>query len=284
MSVSGFGFSGVPGSRPAVRGPGGARRRGLPVLAAALLAVAALLSALLPAHAASDILSGRVFYRERILLPPSAQVEVRLIDVSRADARAITLARTRFAAEQRNPAPFVIRFDRARILPGHSYAVAAQITDGKRVLFRSTQRYPVLAGGATGPVDILVVKMDGDGPRGEVPDRQPASPAGRWLAEDIRGGGVIDRAQSTLELTADGQVSGSGGCNRFAGRATINGADILFSPMATTRMACPPTVMGQEARFLSALEEARGWRIDAARRKLLLLAPGGAPLLTFSPM
>lgn len=251
--------------------------------ALALLATLLLLVAVLPARAATDTLSGRVVYRERILLPPGALVEVRLVDVSKADARAITIARTRFAAEGRNPLPFVISFDRAKILPGHSYAVAAQITDGERVLFRSTRRHP-LPPGAHGSIDILVEKMPGAGPRADVPDVQPATPAGRWLAEDIRGGGVLDRVQSTLEIASDGTVSGSGGCNRYSGRAGITGPGIQFGPLAATRMACAPALMGQEARFLEALGEARGWRVDGARRKLYLLGANGVPLLRFSAM
>src|SRR5262245_16033622 len=48
-----------------------------------------------------------------------------------------------------------------------------------------------------------------------------AGPIGRWLAEDIRGGGVIDRVQTVLEIAADGGISGSGGCNAMRGTATI---------------------------------------------------------------
>src|SRR5262245_51239697 len=39
-------------------------------------------------------LSGHVTYRERMVLPPSAMIEVRLVDVSRADGKAITIAAT----------------------------------------------------------------------------------------------------------------------------------------------------------------------------------------------
>jgi putative lipoprotein len=46
-------------------------------------------------------------------------------------------------------------------------------------------------------------------------------PAGRWLAENIRGGGVIDRLQTILEVGADGAVSGTGGCSVLRGRVII---------------------------------------------------------------
>jgi putative lipoprotein len=112
----------------------------------------------------------------------------------------------------------------------------------------------------------------------------PTSPTGRWLAEDIRGGGVIDYLQSVLEIAGDGGISGTGGCNRIMGRARIDGAAITLGPLATTRMACSPAVMDQERKFLSALEAARSWRIDAARSKLVLLGAGGETLVVLARM
>lgn len=95
---------------------------------------------------------------------------------------------------------------------------------------------------------------------------------GRWLAEDIDGGGVIDRLQTTLEVNADGKVTGMGGCNRYAGSAKIDGDAIRFLPMGSTRMACSSAVMKQESKFHAALEKVRAWRIE--RTKLVLLDAG----------
>lgn len=60
----------------------------------------ALLGLMLPASEAfarQHTLNGTVSYRERIALPPSAVVEVKLVDVSLADAPARTLARASVA-------------------------------------------------------------------------------------------------------------------------------------------------------------------------------------------
>jgi putative lipoprotein len=113
---------------------------------------------------------------------------------------------------------------------------------------------------------------------------QPSSPVGRWLAEDIRGGGVIDRLQSVLAIDAHGLVTGTGGCNRIGGKATIAGAHISFGQIITTRMACPPAVMAQESKFLSALQDSRGFRVDPRQRKLFLLDAGGATVMRLSAM
>ncbi len=102
-----------------------------------------------------------------------------------------------------------------------------------------------------------------------------APPAGRWLAEDINGGGVIDRLQTTLELSADGSVTGFGGCNRYMGKATVTGATLSFGALAGTRKACTPAVMDQEQKFHAALQATVGWRFDARQDKLLLINAGG---------
>ena len=91
-----------------------------------------------------------------------------------------------------------------------------------------------------------------------------------WLAEDIDGRGVIDNAQTTLTINADGSANGSGGCNRFTTSTTIDGSNLSFKPAAATRMMCPPALMDQEQKFFSALERTRSYAIDADTGKLLL--------------
>ena len=92
--------------------------------------------------------SGSIAYRERIALPEDAQIEVRIDDVSLADAPSKTVARQAFAADgQQVPIAFLIRFDRSAIEPRHSYAVAARITgaDGK-LMFSTDTRNSVTFG------------------------------------------------------------------------------------------------------------------------------------------
>ena len=111
-----------------------------------------------------------------------------------------------------------------------------------------------------------------------------AGPAGKWLAEDIGGRGVIDDAQTILELAPDGTVSGSGGCNRMAGKARIQESKITFGPLAGTMMACPDALMDQESRFHEALKSVRRWQIDPATRKLTLEDDAGTAMVVFTPL
>lgn len=235
-----------------------------------------------PAMAKPRTLTGTVMYRERMALPPSAVVEVKLLDVSLADAPAGVIAQTVIRPRGQVPIPYRLAFNDVKILPGHTYALRASIRAGGRLLFTSTTHQPVLTGGAE-QTEILVQRA-AEQPS-TPPDANAALPLqGRWLAEDIRQGGVIDRLKTVLEIGADGAISGTGGCNRMAGKATITGDAIAFGPLASTNMACTPAAMDQEAKFFAALRDVRTWRIDPLRCKLALLGADGKPLIVFARM
>ena len=95
--------------------------------------------------------TGSIAYRERIALPPTAQIEVRLDDVSRADAPATNMATQSFASEGRQvPFAFTLTVDRADIDPRHSYAVSARITgDDGKLMFITDTRNSVAFDGAS---------------------------------------------------------------------------------------------------------------------------------------
>ncbi len=102
-----------------------------------------------------------------------------------------------------------------------------------------------------------------------------------WLAEDIQGGGVLDRLRTTLSFVGEGSVSGTGGCNRYSGPVEITGPSIRFGALAATMMACSPAVMQQEQRFFDALAAARRWQ-RTPERKLVLLDAADKPVAVLS--
>jgi heat shock protein HslJ len=91
---------------------------------------------------------------------------------------------------------------------------------------------------------------------------------------------LLDKTIPGSEITAEfanGQVSGSAGCNtyqgtyrstRAAGRNTIE-----FGPLATTRMMCDQALMDQEGLYLAALEAATQYTIEGFA--LSIEYPGG---------
>lgn len=230
------------------------------------------------ALAATRTLHGSILYRERIALPPNARVEVQLLDVSRADARSATIAQTSFRPRGQVPIAYRLRFDEAKLKPRRSYALRATISVDGKLWFTSTRRHAVEIGGPD-RIDIPVQRAGGGEAQAPV-----KAPTGRWLAEDIRGGGVIDRLQTVLVIGADGGIGGSGGCNTMGGDATIRGDKIRFGQIISTMMACAPAVMNQERKFFDALKDVRSWRIDRPRQKLILNDGRGRPIVVLSKM
>jgi putative lipoprotein len=89
--------------------------------------------------------TGSITYRERIALPPTAQVEITLADVSLMDAPSKTIAQQSFTADGRQvPFAFSLTVDQRQLDPRHSYAVSARITDASgRLMFITDTRNSV---------------------------------------------------------------------------------------------------------------------------------------------
>ena len=97
-----------------------------------------------------------------------------------------------------------------------------------------------------------------------------------WTLVSIGGTPVVEGSGPHLTFGADGNASGSTGCNSMSGDYTTDGAALTFGPMATTRMACEEPLMTQEAAVLEALTGVSGWEIDADG---LLHLTGGTELV-----
>jgi len=227
-----------------------------------------------PALAAARSLRGSVVYRERLVLPPGAVVEVRLLDISLADAPARTIAETRVYG-RRLPARWILRYDTRQIEPRHSYALQARILDGDRLLFVTTERHSVLAGGR----DATTLRMERVGRPEQAP---PAAPFGNWRLAQLGGTAAQAGTESTLDVSADGKVSGRGGCNGFGGSITVRGQAIRFSRLVSTMMACTPEVMSQERRLLDGLGTVRRWELQPDSGLLALLDGRGRTIMTFA--
>lgn len=80
---------------------------------------------------------------------------------------------------------------------------------------------------------------------------------------------AIEKSTPTLQIAADGTVTGSTGCNAFTGTAVIAGDTVTFGPLATTRMACEPDVAEVETAVLRALDGTTTATIDADRLRLM---------------
>jgi len=101
--------------------------------------------------------SGAVTYLPRIALPANAVVDVSLVDVSRADAPAITLASQSIITGGRQvPIPFELVYNPEQIDPRFTYAVQARILIDGQLRFISTTQFAVITQGNPSQVEVRV--------------------------------------------------------------------------------------------------------------------------------
>jgi putative lipoprotein len=111
--------------------------------------------------AAVDQVDGSVFYRERVMPPPDAIVQVEVRDVSRADAPSVFLGGETIPVGGRSP-PYAFRvvYFANAVDPRFTYAVSAALSAGGRMIFRNTTMIPVITRGApSSGVEVLMQKI-----------------------------------------------------------------------------------------------------------------------------
>jgi putative lipoprotein len=106
------------------------------------------------------MVTGTVTIYEDTVLPDDALIEVKLVDVSRADAPALVLASQQFFANGRQVTfPFALSYDPAGLPQNGSYSVSARITVGGRLAWISDTRTPVITNDLMN-VDITLVPVE----------------------------------------------------------------------------------------------------------------------------
>ena len=114
--------------------------------------------------AAPGLVTGTVSYLYRIAMPPTAVVDVQLLDVSPGDATAPIVAEQKIDFGDRQvPIPFDLNFDPAKINPQHRYGLRATILVDGAVRFRTATAYPVITHGHPSKAD-LILKQSVDTP------------------------------------------------------------------------------------------------------------------------
>lgn len=105
--------------------------------------------------------TGTALYRERIVLPPGAELEVVLEDVSLSDVAADPVVIVRQPDVGQPPYAFELVYDPRRIVPSRDYAVRARLTLGGRLLFTTDTVCPVITHGNLTTVELLLTRVAG---------------------------------------------------------------------------------------------------------------------------
>jgi putative lipoprotein len=242
----------------------------------------AMLLVLVASTATAQSIQGTATYRERMAVPPAAVFEATLEDVSRADAPADTIARTRLTSPGNPPISFTIAYDPSKILPERRYVVRARILLDAKLLFTSDPATPVITRGSPTSVAI-VLRGVGSGQTGS-----PNPAAGRplegtyWKAIELAGQATPTqdaKREAHLLFQAGGRLAGSDGCNRIAGSYDLKGNVVEFGQVASTQMACINTEDIARA-FGEALKSAT--RLTIAGDRLELMDATGKRLASFT--
>ena len=106
-------------------------------------------------------IEGSVWYRERMMLPPNAEITVSLEDVSKMDVAADIIATTTFPAVGGPPWDFTMEYDPTGIDSRHRYAVRARIEVNGQLMFTNTTQIPAFSGEEGKSLEILVSRVGG---------------------------------------------------------------------------------------------------------------------------
>lgn len=220
--------------------------------------------------------TGTVSYRQRIALRPGSVVEVSLLDTSRADAPAATIAQTTIENPGSPPIPFTLDYDPGKIDERMSYSVRATIRSGDKMMFTTDTNYAVLTRGAGNTADLMLVAVN-------MPDTKPDAPLANtyWKLISI-GDNAYTHANANrephLQFRYDGnEVRGFTSCNNFSGEFSASDGNLELGVLATNQRACIEG-MEIEMQYLEALGRVDRYAIKGDTMQLL---QGDEPLLGF---
>ncbi|GEM_PF-2152776 len=229
-----------------------------------------------PATVTEAKVTGSVTYMAKIALPPGAVVEVKLQDVSRADAPAVTIGEYVITTSGNQvPFPFEIKYNPTAIDPRFTYAVRARITVDGELWFTSDKTYPVITQGNSSTVNVILAKV-------AAPVTSPAFENTTWVLQSYgQPGNLIsvlkDREVTAFFDSAKARVSGSAGVNMYGGGYDLKDNKLSIpGPLISTLMAGPQPLMDQEKEFLTALQAAESYKIEGGK---LTITCGGKALI-----
>jgi putative lipoprotein len=237
-----------------------------------------------PGSGGLKTISGNIWYRERMMLPPNAEIDVILEDASRMDVAATVIAETSFKAEGAPPYAYSLQYDPAKIQPNMRYGMRVRIEANGQLMFINTEHIPAFAQDSGEPVDVMVSRIGlQQGSKGSHPPKPDASLINTyWKPVELRGRPVTTGAgQRELHMVLTGRnnrVRGFSGCNRFLGHYAVSNDQLYFNQLASTQMMCFEA-MEQEQQFLEALGSAT--RFEIKGDVLMLYTTDGPEILRF---
>ena len=102
-----------------------------------------------------------------------------------------------------------------------------------------------------------------------------------WVLVSLDQQEPVANSKVTLTLGPDGALYGTGGCNRYNGRYTLEGDHLKVNPaIVATMMACEESLMKQEYQYHQMLGTVVKWQMNAEQQ--LVLNTSGQHVLVFT--
>jgi heat shock protein HslJ len=213
----------------------------------------------------NDRVTATATYREEVPLPPDAELDVWIADVSPMPTAAALIAQGTLPMREREVA-FALRYDDERIADDHSYALKAAVRSGGQTLYTTEADTLVITRGHSNSASLILRPVTPQPTESVAPAATGASSGlsgTSWRLENLAGTPAVSGVEATLQFLDGGKVTGNASCNRFTGAVTVSGQSLTFGPLASTRMACTSEqANGQETALLKALNDAERFVVE----------------------
>ena len=241
-------------------------------------------------------LSGEVFYLQRKLLPPGAELTVSLEDVSKMDVASPQIAAVSQTLEGAPPYAFSLNYDPSLIVPNMSYSLRATITLADKLLMTSTESLnPFRDPDAAISIKLSMVAQHSAESSASAEHKAVTGLAvvsvNPLASLSNTYWKLISIGEQTVAMTEnqkqeaffqlndnDSSLKGFAGCNNMMGSYASEGNDLSFGPIAMTKKACLEG-MDTEAAFAGVLEATAYFSIH--EHKLTLLNSDKKPIASF---
>lgn len=227
-------------------------------------------STLATSKANIQILEGEVYYRERILLPPGALLEMTLEDVSKMDVASVQISSVQQTLEGgTSPYPFSLNYDAALIKPNMRYNLRAKVMLSDKLLMTSTEQLDPFRNShdriniKLSTVAHKTLQSSAGKSVDKAKDSLTATPLSTltntyWKLMTLNDEAVImsdqQKREAFIQLSdVNNTVKGFGSCNQFQGTFIVNDNNLSFASIAATRKACL-NGMDMESKLLQVLE------------------------------
>jgi putative lipoprotein len=201
----------------------------------------------------------QVFYLDRSMLPPGAELTLTLEDVSLMDVAATKISTKTITLETAPPYNVALDYDASLIKPGMRYSVRANITKGDRLLYTSTSNNDPFAK----PGKTLEIKLTKINKTIAVKPNAPLTNT-YWKAITFFDNEVATpegARELFLQMRNENQMRGFAGCNNFQGQFEQTESELTFSRVAATMMACEGRSMELENQMHQVINATTSFKI-----------------------